>query len=120
MARRRMLGDDVWARLIGPPADEREVARLYTPNSEDMALIGERRTDATRLGYALVLLYLRHPGRVLEAGEAPPAPGLRRPPARRKPVDAWRLRGARRHPPRAARRTDGGGRLRRLPARPRP
>ena len=49
----------MWARLLDPPTDEREVARLYTLSAED-----------------LVLLYLRHPGRVLEAGEAPPGPLL--------------------------------------------
>ena len=76
MARRRLLADDVWARLLDPPADEREVARLYALTAEDLALVGNRRTDATRLGCALVLLYLRHPGRVLEAGEAPPGPLL--------------------------------------------
>jgi len=74
--RRRLLGDDVWARLLGPPADECEVARLYTLNAEDFALAGRRRTDATRLGCALMLLYLRYPGRALEAGEVPPAPLL--------------------------------------------
>lgn len=76
MARRRLLGDDVWARLLDPPADEFEIARLYTLTAEDLALIGRRRTDATRLGCALLLLYLRHPGRVLEAGEVPPGPLL--------------------------------------------
>ena len=76
MARRRLLGDDVWARLLGPPADELEIARLYSLTAEDLTLVGNRRTDATRLGYALVLLYLRHPGRVLEAGEVPPDPLL--------------------------------------------
>lgn len=76
MARRRLLGDDVWARLLDPPVDEREIARLYTLTAEDLALVHNRRTDATRLGCALVLLYLRHPGRVLEAGEVPPGPLL--------------------------------------------
>ena len=72
MARRRLLGDDAWARLLDPPTDELEIARLCTLTTDDLALIGNRRTDATRLGYALVLLYLRHPGRVLEIGEVPP------------------------------------------------
>ena len=72
MARRRLLGDDARARLLDPPTDELEIARLCTLTAEDLALVGNRRTDATRLGYALVLLYLRHPGRVLEAGELPP------------------------------------------------
>jgi hypothetical protein len=72
MARRRLLGDDAWARLLDPPTDELEIARLCTLTTDDLALIGNRRTDATRLGYTLVLLYLRHPGRVLEIGEVPP------------------------------------------------
>src|SRR4051812_4305229 len=76
MVRRRLLGDDVWARLLDPPSDELEIARRYTLAAEDLALISSRRTDATRLGCALVLLYLRHPGRVLEAGEVPPDPLL--------------------------------------------
>ena len=76
MARRRLLSDDVRARLLDPPTDEREIARLYSLTVEDLALVGRRRTDATRLGYALALLYLRHPGRVLEVDEAPPAPLL--------------------------------------------
>jgi hypothetical protein len=29
MARRRLLGDDVWARHLKAPADEREVARYF-------------------------------------------------------------------------------------------
>lgn len=66
----------MWARLLGPPTGELEIARLYTLTAEELAHVGNRRTDATRLGYALVLLYLRHPGRVLEAGEAPPGPLL--------------------------------------------
>ncbi len=76
MARRRLLGDDAWARLLDPPTDELEIARLYTLTAEDLALVLDRRADATRLGCALVLLYLRHPGRVLGAGEAPPGPLL--------------------------------------------
>ena len=76
MARRRLLSDEQWERLLDPPADELQIARLYTLTGEDLALVGKRRTDATRLGCALVLLYLRHPGRVLEAGEVPPGPLL--------------------------------------------
>ena len=73
MARRRLLGDDLWARHLEPPTDEREIARLYTLGREELAQVMTRRGDANRLGYALLRLYLRHPGRVLEAGEAPPS-----------------------------------------------
>jgi len=72
MARRRLLGNDLWARHLEPSADEREIARFYTLGPDELAQIMARRSDANRLGYALVLLYLRHPGRVLDVGEAPP------------------------------------------------
>ncbi|MBP6797727.1 MAG: Tn3 family transposase [Luteimonas sp.] len=72
MARRRLLSDDLWARHLEPPTDEREIARHYTLGTEDLAQVAAKRGDANRLGYALVLLYLRFPGRVLEAGETPP------------------------------------------------
>jgi hypothetical protein len=51
-------------------------ARHYTLTSDDMDVVGRRRGDATRLGYAMLMLYMRWPGRALEAGEVPPAPVL--------------------------------------------
>ena len=76
MAWRRLLGDDLWTRHLEPPTDEREIARHYTLAGDDLDLIVTKRTDANRLGFALLLLYMRCPGRVLEAGEAPPGPVL--------------------------------------------
>lgn len=72
MARRRLLGEAARARLLGLPADERGVARHATLGPEDLALVAQRRGAANRLGFALVLVCLRHPGRVLEADEAAP------------------------------------------------
>lgn len=72
MARRRLLSDEVWARHLEPPTDEREIARHYTLGSDELAQVATKRGDANRLGFALVFLYLRCPGRVLEAGEVPP------------------------------------------------
>jgi hypothetical protein len=69
---RRLLGDDLWARYLEPPTDEREIARHFTLTRDDLLAIASKRTDATRLGFALLLLYLRCPGRVLEVGEVPP------------------------------------------------
>ena len=60
------------ARLVGLPADEREVIRYATLGPEDLALVAERRGEANQLGFALMLVCLRHPGRVLEADEVPP------------------------------------------------
>src|SRR3546814_2423590 len=59
-----------------PSLDEREIARHFTLTRDDLELIASRRGDVTRLGYAMLMLYLRWPGRVLEAGEAPPMPIL--------------------------------------------
>ena len=73
MARRWLLSSAAWERLLGPSADEREMVRHYVLGPEDLELVRAKRADATRLGFALLLLYLRHPGRVLGAGEVPPA-----------------------------------------------
>jgi hypothetical protein len=56
-----------------PPTDEREMVRHYTLNHEDLNLINRRRGDPNRLGFALMLCYLRFPGRILQQGEQPPA-----------------------------------------------
>ena len=72
MARRRLLNDEVWARHLGWPTDEREIARHCTLGADELDLAASRRGDANRLGFALVFLCLRMPGRVLEAGEVPP------------------------------------------------
>jgi TnpA family transposase len=73
MARPRLPGEAVQARLLGFPADEREMIRHATLSSEDFALIARRRGEANQLGFALMLVCLRHPGRVLEGDEVPPA-----------------------------------------------
>jgi hypothetical protein len=72
MTRRRLLGDDLWARHLEPPTDEREIARHFTLTRDELLVIASKRTGAARFGFALLLLYLRYPGRVLEAGEVPP------------------------------------------------
>ena len=71
MARRRLVSLEIWARHYGAPLDEREIARHYTLTSDDLEIVGRRRGDATRLGYAMLMLYMRWPGRALEAGEVP-------------------------------------------------
>lgn len=76
MARRRLFTREMLSGHYDPSLDEREIARHFTLTSDDLDLIVTRRGDATRLGYAMLLLYLRWPGRVLEAGEIPPMPIL--------------------------------------------
>jgi uncharacterized protein DUF4158 len=72
MARRQLLTEEQWARLLAPPSDEREIIRYWTLSREDFDIIFRKRSDHSRLGFALLLCYLRYPGRVLSADEVPP------------------------------------------------
>ena len=72
MARRQQLGEAQIAELFDPPTAQRELVRHYTLSAADVAAIRRCRGDHNRLGYALMLCYLRHPGRALRAGEQPP------------------------------------------------
>ncbi|MBU8547277.1 DUF4158 domain-containing protein [Roseomonas sp. ROY-5-3] len=56
-----------------PPTEPRDLARHCMLSPKDLASVTRRRGDHSRLGYALMLIYLRHPGRPLSAGEVPPA-----------------------------------------------
>jgi TnpA family transposase len=72
MARGRLFTDEHWASLLAPPTDEREIIRHCTLSRDDLDLIAGKRSDHGRLGFAVLLCYLRHPGRVLAADEMPP------------------------------------------------
>ena len=72
MARRQLLTDERWARLLAPPSDEREIVRYWTLSREDFDIIFRKRSDHSRLGFALLLCCLRYPGRVPGAQEVPP------------------------------------------------
>ena len=73
MAHRPMLTEGQISQLFDPPTDQRALIRHYTLSPADLGLIRRGRGDHNRLGYALMLCYLRHPGRPLRAGEIPPA-----------------------------------------------
>lgn len=73
MPHRELLTDSQRLSLQTPATDERGMVRHYTLSSEDLALINRHRGDANRLGFALMLCYLRFPGRILQRGEQPPA-----------------------------------------------
>jgi TnpA family transposase len=60
------------AELFEPPTEQRELIRHFTLSEADLAAIERHRGDHNRLGYAIMLCYLRHPGRALRAGERPP------------------------------------------------
>jgi TnpA family transposase len=61
------------AALFDPLTDQRELVRHYTLSEADITMVRRRRGDHNRLGYALMLCYLRYPGRPLHAGERPAA-----------------------------------------------
>src|ERR1700720_1436264 len=71
--RRQQLTEAQIAALFDPPADRRELVRHCTLSEADTAMIRRCRGDHNRLGYALMLCYLRYPGRPLRINERPPA-----------------------------------------------
>src|SRR5712664_1390491 len=74
--RRQQLSEAQITALFDPPTDQRELVRHYTLSAADLAAIRRCRGDHNRLGHALMLCYLRYPGRPLKAGERPPRPLL--------------------------------------------
>lgn len=72
MARWQGLNEAQIAELFDPPVDQRELVRQFTLSAEDILAIQRCRGDHNRLGYALMLCYLRYPGRAMRAGEYPP------------------------------------------------
>jgi TnpA family transposase len=72
MPRRQLLSPQARSSLFNPPCDPVSIVRFYTLSPADLALAHRRRRPANRLGFAVQLAYLRHPGRALEAAEVPP------------------------------------------------
>ena len=71
--RRPQLTETQIAALFDPSTEQRDLVRHYTLTETDLAMIRRCRGDHSRLGYALMLCYLRHPGRPLRTNERPPA-----------------------------------------------
>lgn len=76
MARRLSLLKEAWANLIAAPAEDRSVGQHGTLTPEERDAVAIKRTPANRLGFALTLIYMRFPGRLLKAGEDIPLPLL--------------------------------------------
>ena len=72
MPRRTLLSSEQRARLFSVPIDSAGMARHFILSTEDIALIRTKRRASNRLGFAVQLCALRHPGRVLEPTELPP------------------------------------------------
>ena len=76
MPPRTLLSSEQRTRLFAIPTDAPEMTRHYVLDADDLALVGARRRAGNRLGFAVQLCALRHPGRVLDPSELPPAPML--------------------------------------------
>ena len=77
MPRRTILSDAELAGLLALPDTEAEAIRRYTFSDADLAIIAQHRGSANRLGFAVQLCYMRYPGIVLAADDAPSASLLR-------------------------------------------
>ena len=72
MGRRDLLTDDERRALFGVPDEHDALVRLYTLSRADLDLVRARRGDANRLGMAVQLALLRHPGFGFMMEDAPP------------------------------------------------
>jgi TnpA family transposase len=76
MSVRTLLSSEQRTRLFSIPTDTGAMAQHYVLDAADLAIVRARRRPSNRLGFAVQLCMLRHPGRVLDLSEAPPAPML--------------------------------------------
>lgn len=74
MARRQLLTEEERQALLGIPSDPDGLARCFTLSRADQELVADRRGDANRLGFAVQLALLRHPGTTLAHLNARPEP----------------------------------------------
>ena len=65
LARRQLLTDEERQALFGFPIDLDGLTRCFTLSRSDRELAAERRNGTSRLGYAVQLALLRHPGTTL-------------------------------------------------------
>ena len=77
MPRRSVLSTAERSSLLAIPEADDELIRQYTFSAADLALIGQRRGDANRLGMAVQMALLRFPGQGLLPEAIVPAAMLR-------------------------------------------
>jgi TnpA family transposase len=71
LARRQLLTDEERRLLLGVPRDPDTLARHYTLTRSDRDLVTSRRGAANRLGFAVQLALIRHPGAALAQMDDP-------------------------------------------------
>ena len=78
MASRRLVPASVREALLGIPSDISSLERNYLLADDDLDLIGTRRRPENRLGLALHIALLRHPGQGWHDDTEPPRSNHRR------------------------------------------
>ena len=76
MSTKTILSPAQRTAIFDPPTDREVIDRLYTLGPDDLVQVCRRRRGANRIGYAVQLCYLRHPGRSLLPAEVPTLPLL--------------------------------------------
>jgi TnpA family transposase len=71
MAHRQLPTDEERRALLGIPTDADGMARRFTLSRADQELVAARRRDSNRIGFAVQLALLRHPGIALAQVEQP-------------------------------------------------
>jgi TnpA family transposase len=71
-----ILTDAERQNFLALPTDDDTLIRHWSLNDEDHRLLETRRRDDTRLGLALQLCALRHPGHLIQRGEIIPESSL--------------------------------------------
>lgn len=74
MANRQLLTEEERRALLGIPLDADEMVRCFTLSRADQELVAARRRDANRIGFAVQLALLRHPGIALAQVDQPVEP----------------------------------------------
>jgi hypothetical protein len=73
MPPRTLLSSEQQNPAVLNPDRSSRMTRHYVLDADDLALVGARRRAGNRLGFAVQLCALRHPGRVLDPLGSPPA-----------------------------------------------
>src|SRR3954464_2765641 len=74
---RDLLSSAQRSQLLALPTGRREIEEVYTLTTADRDFIATHRTASNRLGVAVQLCFLRHPGRAWTPEETVPVPMLR-------------------------------------------
>jgi hypothetical protein len=75
--RRSILSVAERESLLSLPTSQDDLIRHYSLNESDLSLIRQRRGASNRLGFAILLSYMRYPGMILGVGDEAYAPLLR-------------------------------------------